>query len=276
MWWPKLSAFWRRFDRVGPIILVIAVGVASRLWPIGWRLFDKYLGDALYAALVYLLLSLIWPRGTTIAKVWLTVAVMLLIEAFQLTGLPLQWRLSGNPLLHIVSIVLGTSFSWLDIAAYLVGILTVWALDVYLSTPWEVSAMSDEHLFVYGTLRRGFEHPMADLLARQADYVGLGRFQGYLYDLGSYPGVKIAPHATDIVVGDVYRLSRPRYLLKQFDRYEGYNPRKPAWSPYLRQRVSITMAEGQTLSAWIYLYNRPIHHYKLIEAGDYLAYLRGE
>ncbi len=136
--------------------------------------------------------------------------------------------------------------------------------------------MSDDYLFVYGTLRRGFENPMAELLARQADFVGLGHFQGRLYDLGSYPGVEASFRSADTVVGDVYRLRRPRYLLNQFDRYEGYDSRNQARSLYLRQNVVITMAEGQTRSAWIYLYNRPLHRSKLIEAGDYLAYLRSK
>ena len=51
------------------------------------------------------------------------------------------------------------------------------------------------HLFVYGTLRRGFRHLMADLLAEQAEFVGEGVFQGRLYDLGSYPGVTASNHA---------------------------------------------------------------------------------
>ena len=140
MWWPKSGLAWLRFDLIGAIIIVVAVGVGSRLLPVGSRLFDKYVGDALYAVLFYLLLCLVWPGGTATSKAWLIMAAMVVIESFQLTGIPLQLRLSGDPLLKIVSIVLGTAFSWLDIAAYLVGILGVWALDVCVfrfSTPPE-------------------------------------------------------------------------------------------------------------------------------------------
>ena len=133
--------------------------------------------------------------------------------------------------------------------------------------------MSGDCLFVYGTLRRGFEHPMADLLARQADFIGRGIFQGKLYNLGSYPGVKTSHRSTDSVVGDVYCLRFP-HLLEQFDRYEGYDPDDPAQSMYLRRTVSITLTNGQTLFAWIYLYNLPIYRYKLIKSGDYLTYLK--
>lgn len=134
--------------------------------------------------------------------------------------------------------------------------------------------MGDGYLFVYGTLRRGFKHPMANVLARQADFVGLGKFQGQLYDLGSYPGVKPSRRIADVVVGDVYRLHIPVQLLSQFDRYEDYDPGDPAQSLYLRQSAPILMNDGRSLYAWIYIYNRSTPGHRLIESGDYLQYLQ--
>ena len=34
--------------------------------------------------------------------------------------------------------------------------------------------MTSDLLFVYGTLMRGFDHPMAHLLSRSADFIGEG------------------------------------------------------------------------------------------------------
>ena len=45
LWWTFLAA-------------TIAVGIASRMTHTGWVLADKYLGDALYAAMVYALIRL--------------------------------------------------------------------------------------------------------------------------------------------------------------------------------------------------------------------------
>lgn len=133
--------------------------------------------------------------------------------------------------------------------------------------------MNDQYLFVYGTLRRGFEHPLTHLLARQAHFVGRGRFQGRLYDLGSYPGVQSSCHAADVVIGDVYRLYALLQLLATLDHYEKYDPDNPTQSLYLRQNVPIVMEDGRSFHAWIYTYNRPTQGHRLIESGDYLQYL---
>ena len=41
--------------------------------------------------------------------------------------------------------------------------------------------MTSDRLFVYGTLMRGFDHPMAKLLSRSADFIGEARCRGRLY-----------------------------------------------------------------------------------------------
>jgi hypothetical protein len=41
--------------------------------------------------------------------------------------------------------------------------------------------MMQDRLFVYGTLMRAFDHPMARLLSRSADFIGEARCQGRLY-----------------------------------------------------------------------------------------------
>ncbi|MEC4749948.1 gamma-glutamylcyclotransferase [Methylomicrobium sp. Wu6] len=43
-------------------------------------------------------------------------------------------------------------------------------------------------LFVYGTLRRGSDHPIARHLADNAEWLGFGEFHGLLFDIGAYPG----------------------------------------------------------------------------------------
>lgn len=41
------------------IIMTIIIGISSRVFETGNPVFDKYLGDALYAILIYLLLELL-------------------------------------------------------------------------------------------------------------------------------------------------------------------------------------------------------------------------
>src|SRR5262245_38507170 len=92
----------------------------------GFRLIDKYLGDALYAAMVYVLLRL----TGRIARVALWTAIaMVAIELFQLTGIAAEMLKSGNSIMRAFARLLGTDFSMLDLLAYAVGIACIGAVD---------------------------------------------------------------------------------------------------------------------------------------------------
>ncbi len=98
------------------LVLVFCLGLASRRWPIGWVAWDKLLGDACYAGAVYLVIGLAVPRLSGATLGFVAFAICLGIELFQLTGIPLHYR-------HIPPVrwLLGTTFGWIDIAAYAVG-----------------------------------------------------------------------------------------------------------------------------------------------------------
>ena len=113
------------------IFAVVLTGSASRLFPIGVLLWDKYLGDALYAVLFYLLLSLVWKSGTPLSKAGISILFMLAVETFQLTHIPLRLSASPNLVLKGLSIVLGTTFAWWDIVAYMVGIVGIYLVDTW-------------------------------------------------------------------------------------------------------------------------------------------------
>jgi len=110
--------------------LIIALGIASRVIHTGWRILDKYLGDALYAAMVYAVLSLLW-RVAPRRKALVSMAIMTCIEVFQLTMIPAHMLASGNPAVRIVARLLGTEFSFRDLAAYAVGILGVYLWEEF-------------------------------------------------------------------------------------------------------------------------------------------------
>ena len=111
------------------LVLVIIVGIGSRLFHTGFLLFDKYLGDALYAVMVYLFVTILWGEGSPPKKAILMIALMTGIETFQLTLIPLQFRASDHTILKVISILLGTTFSWLDLIAYLVGIAAIYIVE---------------------------------------------------------------------------------------------------------------------------------------------------
>lgn len=110
---------------------IIAAGLLSRAVRTGNLVFDKYLGDALYAAMVYVLIRL----TGRVRRVWLwSAAVMTAIELFQLTGIPATLFRTGNPLLRVTARLLGVEFSGFDLLAYAVGIACVAAVD-HISAP---------------------------------------------------------------------------------------------------------------------------------------------
>jgi hypothetical protein len=99
------------------MLAVVALGLASRSFHIGWGPWDKSLGDVCYAAAAFLLISLTAPNIRIALAAGLAIAFCLAIECFKLTGLPSQW--DGNPVLRVI---FGSTFSWRNIVCYCVGI----------------------------------------------------------------------------------------------------------------------------------------------------------
>src|ERR1700691_4077663 len=95
-------------------------------------------------------------------------------------------------------------------------------MDCFASLAMTVidNPVTSDRLFVYGTLMRGFDHPMAKLLSRSADFIGEASCHGRLYRVKQYPGLVLSDDASDAVCGEVYRLRQPIELLREFDMYE--------------------------------------------------------
>ena len=110
--------------------LVAAIGITSRVVWVGSLIWDKYVGDGVYAAVFYLGLSLIWVEGTITAKMVLTAAYVAAIEVFQLTQIPVRLNQSGSFVIRAFAyVVLGSTFSWWDLLAYSIGIAGILVLD---------------------------------------------------------------------------------------------------------------------------------------------------
>src|SRR5437899_2529045 len=101
------------------LVGIIAIGILSRVVRTGLVVFDKYLGDALYAAMVYVVLRLLW-RAPAVPVC--AMAVMTVIELFQLTMIPARMLTSERSIARICARLMGTEFSFLDLLAYGLGI----------------------------------------------------------------------------------------------------------------------------------------------------------
>ena len=127
-----------------------------------------------------------------------------------------------------------------------------------------------DRLFVYGTLMRGFDHPMAALLSRSADYLGEATCRGRLYLIKHYPGLLLSDDRSDIVYGELYRLRDRDALLEEFDMYEACGAGFPEPTEYLRKMLQITQQDGLKGEAWTYVYNWPVDGLPRIASGKFL------
>jgi hypothetical protein len=113
------------------IVGVIALGILSRIGHTGLAVFDKYLGDALYATMIYGILRLLSrPAASAVCAV----VVMTAIELFQLTMIPAHLLASQHLLTRICARLMGVEFSLLDLLAYGVGIGCIYLVD---SSQWK-------------------------------------------------------------------------------------------------------------------------------------------
>jgi gamma-glutamylcyclotransferase (GGCT)/AIG2-like uncharacterized protein YtfP len=130
--------------------------------------------------------------------------------------------------------------------------------------------MTSDRLFVYGTLMRGFDHPMARLLSANADFMGEAKCRGRLYLVKHYPGLVLSDDPADIVFGELYRLRERDAMLREFDIYEACGEGFAPPTEYSRKMLQVTLDDGAVSEVWTYLYNWPVTQLPRIASGRFL------
>ena len=130
--------------------------------------------------------------------------------------------------------------------------------------------MTSDRLFVYGTLMRGFDHPMARLLSANADFIGRATCRGRLYLVKHYPGLLLSDDPADLVFGELYRLRERDAMLREFDMYEACGEGFAQPTEYLRQMLQVALDDGAVSEVWTYLYNWPVTNLPRIASGRFL------
>jgi gamma-glutamylcyclotransferase (GGCT)/AIG2-like uncharacterized protein YtfP len=131
-----------------------------------------------------------------------------------------------------------------------------------------------EYMFVYGTLRKGYDLKLVGKVNHLIRYVGQGKVNADLYDLGRYPGA-IRNSRGPEVIGDVFELSDPEHVLRVLDRYEGIRPDEAA-SEFVRRKSRVRLRSGKTITAWVYWYNLKSAGKIRIKHKNYLNYLKNK
>ncbi|MBI2424143.1 MAG: gamma-glutamylcyclotransferase [Candidatus Hydrogenedentes bacterium] len=130
--------------------------------------------------------------------------------------------------------------------------------------------MKSACLFAYGTLRRDSHSPMHGYLAEHAEWLGYATFQGRMYLVDYYPGVVPSQDPADVVRGEVYRLRDAEESLPRIDHYEACTSGPE--SEYRRQTCTVCLDGGQTMEAWIYVFQQSTEGLTPIAGGDFIRF----
>jgi hypothetical protein len=106
---------WSRWPFVAAAVVTVLIGLMSRQLP--WV--PAWVGDLLWATAVYFLLSALMPHATQWRRGAAALAFSYLIELSQLYHRPWLDHIRDNTAGHLV---LGSTFTWTDMAAYTAGV----------------------------------------------------------------------------------------------------------------------------------------------------------
>ena len=98
----------------------VVLGLASRLYPLGWFLYDRVLGEVLYAVAAYLALAMLLFRKPPLLIALIAFVCCLAVELFKLTGIPAEYQ-------HVLLVrwFLGMNFSVVNLGYYLIGVVLI-------------------------------------------------------------------------------------------------------------------------------------------------------
>ena len=94
-----------------------------------------------------------------------------------------------------------------------------------------------DHVFVYGTLRRGQANDITRLVPAPR-FIAPATVSGTLYDLGAYPGLVLGQGGP--VQGEVYAITPA--LERQLDEIEEIYPQRR--DEYRKRRINVVLPEG--------------------------------
>ncbi len=112
------------------LIFVVLAGLGSRQFPVLFpAVFGTSLGDALWALMVFLGWAIVFPSSSTLRLATIALISAYCVEFSQLYQEPWINGVRGTVIGHLV---LGSTFWWPDLVAYLIGVVAGTFLDKLL------------------------------------------------------------------------------------------------------------------------------------------------
>ena len=119
-----------------------------------------------------------------------------------------------------------------------------------------------EHVFVYGTLRRGGSNHFR---MAGSDLVTPGTVSGKMYRISWYPGLVLGPEGR--VVGETYAVGEEQ--LRALDEFEGVSAEEEG-SESRRVKAPDTARDGSTTEAWVWEWIGLVDETRVVGEGDWL------
>ncbi|MEO6819990.1 MAG: gamma-glutamylcyclotransferase family protein [Ginsengibacter sp.] len=138
-----------------------------------------------------------------------------------------------------------------------------------------MKSAASNHLFVYSSLRRGFQHGAYDYVKQYFNYISDGRVKGFLNDMGDKP-VATPTSENAFIIGELFELNTDdaSYVFGQLDDYEGLITECGEMPMYKRELTTVYKEDGNTTEAWVYWYNGDVSGTPVIASGNVLDYMR--
>lgn len=131
------------------------------------------------------------------------------------------------------------------------------------------------NLFVYGSLRSGFNNPAYGYISKYFTLIGEAYIKGNLYQLPDFP-VAVPSEDDSLIKGELYSIkvaSECSWAFAQLDDYEGVQAEEGEHPLYKRVLTTVLLNDKEE-KAWVYWYNGSIENGTRIEESDLLAYLK--
>jgi len=121
-----------RIKYVAALAFIVILGLASRKFHLFPAVLGKYPGDALWAIMVFYLVLCFKPSFQIKKAASFAFLISALDEFSQIYHSPALDHFRSTTIGHLI---LGSQFSWMDIIAYLIGILIVYGFHSIINLP---------------------------------------------------------------------------------------------------------------------------------------------
>ena len=138
--------------------------------------------------------------------------------------------------------------------------------------------LTSDFLFVYSSLRVGFQSPLYEYIRRYFTFEGHAKVKGVLSDLGTHP-VATPTSENYFINGELYKINNENefsFAIGQLDDYEGVNPEEGETPSYKRELTQVFREDGSQGNAWIYWYKGNVEGKPRIESGDVNVYVQSK